>query len=344
MRKLRLVFLSMLLVIGAAPLLAQMPAPTSEQIELFKSMSPEDREAIMEQLGLDPSALGDLGGGGTTVSPRRNATRDRPEETPESRMLSSDERKRLDKTIRADDSILIDIDFKKDKPARMEPQGEGLPPINVPAETAPVLSEEEKIDLGKLIDLVRSRNPYHIDSEGLLYLPGFEPIPLAGLDEKLATHRLSAVVQFLKLDVKVSKLPVYKVGPAGLKPFGYDLFRQSASTFAPVTDVPVPSDYIVGAGDQINVQLFGSANRNLKLIVGRDGRVSFPELGPINVGGRTFAAVAADLEGRVSRQMIGVRASVSMGDTRSIRVFVMGEATRPGSYTVSGLGTITSAI
>ena len=85
-----------------------------------------------------------------------------------------------------------------------------------------------------------------------------------------------------------------KTGVAGLKPFGYDLFKDAPSTFAPVTDVPVPSDYIVGPGDQLNVQLFGSQNRNLRLVVGRDGRISFPELGPINVGGRTFERVAAD--------------------------------------------------
>jgi protein involved in polysaccharide export with SLBB domain len=343
MRKMRLMLLSVLLAVGAGPALAQLPSPTADQIELFKSMSPEDREAIMEQLGLDPSALGDLGGPGSTGT--RRSSRDRTDEMRDSSLLTPEERKRLDKTIRADDSILIDIDYKKDKPARVESQGEGLPPINLPAELAPELAPEERVELGKLMDLVRSRNPYLIDSAGQLLLPGFEPIPFAGMDEKQATHRLSAVVAFLKLDVKVTKLPVRKVGVAGLKPFGYDLFKDSrASTFAPVTDVPVPSDYIVGAGDQINVQLFGSTNKNLKLVVGRDGRVSFPELGPINVAGRTFASVAADLEGRVSRQMIGVRASVSMGDTRSIRVFVMGEANRPGTYTVSGLATITSAI
>ena len=179
---------------------------------------------------------------------------------------------------------------------------------------------------------------------GSLLLPGFEPIMLAGLDEEQATHRLSAVVAFLKLDVKVTKLPVRKTGVAGLKPFGYDLFKDSSATFAPVGDVPVPSDYIVGPGDQLNVQLFGSQNRTLRLTVGRDGRISFPELGPIIVGGQTFETVANDLEARVSRQMIGVRASVGMGATRSIRVFVMGETNRPGSYTVSGLTTVTSAL
>jgi polysaccharide biosynthesis/export protein len=341
MRKIRLILLSALLAVGVVPAFAQLPSPTADQIELFKSMSPEDREAIMQQLGLDPSALGDFGSAGTATTRRTT----RPDEFRDPRLLDAEERKRLDKVIRADDSILIDIDFKKDVPQRVETQGEGLPPVTVPAETAPLLTPGEQEELRKLIDLVRSRNPYQIDPSGQLQLPGFEPIPIAGLDEKQATHRLAAVGAFLKLNVNVTKLPVRKIGVAGLKPFGYDLFKDSrASTFAPVTDVPVPSDYIVGAGDQINVQLFGSTNKNLKLVVGRDGRVSFPELGPINVGGRTFAIVASDIEGRVSRQMIGVRASVSMGDTRSIRVFVMGEANRPGTYTVSGLATITSAI
>ncbi|MEJ1963912.1 MAG: polysaccharide biosynthesis/export family protein [Gammaproteobacteria bacterium] len=135
-----------------------------------------------------------------------------------------------------------------------------------------------------------------------------------------------------------------KIGTEALKPFGYDLFDRPASTFAPVTNVPVPADYVIGSGDQLEVQLYGSQNRTLRLTVGRDGRVNFPELGPVNVGGQLFNNVRATIESRVERQMIGVRASVAMGDTRSIRVFVLGEARRPGSYTISGLGTITSAL
>src|SRR5205823_9546076 len=88
----------------------------------------------------------------------------------------------------------------------------------------------------------------------------------------------------------------------------------------------------------------GNRNANLKLLVGRDGRVNFPELGPISVGGQTFKNVKAALEARVERQMIGVHANVTMGEMRTIRVFVLGDAKRPGSYTISGLGTITSAL
>jgi len=111
-----------------------------------------------------------------------------------------------------------------------------------------------------------------------------------------------------------------------------------------MTNVPVPSDYVVGPDDELSVQLYGSQNRTLRLIVGRDGRVSFPELGPISVAGQRFNDVRASIESRVERQLIGVRASVSMGDTRSIRVFVLGEARRPGTYTISSLATMTSAL
>jgi len=336
MRKFWSIVVIALLGAGVQPSAAQVP--TAEQLELLRSMSPEDRKALMEQLGLSGSMGDDLSGTQSATDPSRtagdaNGTRNRG---------TTAELK--DFSLKPEDSVLIDLDFKKDKPARIESQGAGLPPVTIPGELAPVLELDERDELQKRIDLVRSRNPYQLDSTGAVLLPGFPPIVLAGLSETQATHRLASVVAFLKLDVKVSKLPVRKTGVAGLKPFGYDLFKDSTSTFAPAGDVPVPSDYIVGPGDQLSVQLFGNQNRNLRLTVGRDGRVSFPELGPINVGGRTFEAVAQDLESRVSRQMIGVRASVAMGPTRSIRVFVMGETNRPGSYTVSGLTTVTSAL
>lgn len=324
-----------LLGAGVQPVSSQVP--TSEQLELLKTMSPEDREALMEQLG-----LGSMPGGDQSDTPA--AAGRSPAATGANGNAIRIPTGTDDKTLKPEDSLLIDIDFKKDKPPRLESQGAGLPPISIPAELAPALEPGEREELQLRINLVRSRNPYQLDENGTLLLPGFGPIMLAGLNEEQATHRLSAIVVFLKLDVKVTKLPIHKAGVAGLKPFGYDLFKDSSASFAPIGDVPVPSDYIVGAGDQLTVQLFGTQNRTLRLTVGRDGRISFPELGPINVGGQTFERIANDLEARVSRQMIGVRASVGMGTTRSIRVFVMGETNRPGSYTVSGLTTVTSAL
>lgn len=204
--------------------------------------------------------------------------------------------------------------------------------------------EDEKKRLDEMMELIRARNPYRLTREGMLNLPGFPPIALSGLTDEQATLRLRVEPAFRKVDIRLTRLPLRKTGSEALKPFGYDLFNRPASTFAPVTNVPVPSDYVIGPGDELDVQLYGSQNRTLRFIVGRDGRISFPELGPINVGGQLFNSAKVDIESRVARQMIGVKASVSMGDTRSIRVFVVGEANRPGSYTISGLGTITSAL
>src|SRR6185312_1309109 len=95
-------------------------------------------------------------------------------------------------------------------------------------------------------------------------------------------------------DINLIRLPLKKIGAEALKPFGYDLFDRPSSTFAPVTNVPVPVDYVVGPGDRLEVQLYGNQNRTLPLTVGRDGRINFPELGPISVGGQRFTTVQSD--------------------------------------------------
>ena len=169
-------------------------------------------------------------------------------------------------------------------------------------------------------------------------------IPLAGLTAFEATRRLSADPEFKDFRVKLTLLRLLPTGEQALKPFGYDLFKGSPSTFAPVSDIQVPVDYIVGPGDTLEVQLYGNQPGIYELTVQRDGRINFPKLGPIMVSNMSFDEARAAIEHRVSEQLIGSRVSVTMGDLRSIRVFVLGEAEKPGSYTVSGLSTMTNAL
>ncbi|MBW4052017.1 MAG: hypothetical protein HIU85_11235 [Proteobacteria bacterium] len=206
------------------------------------------------------------------------------------------------------------------------------------------LTTAQKYQLTALRDLIRSRNPYQLSPEGVLNLPGFPPIPLLGLTEQQATLRLQVVPDFQGLQVRLTLLPLKKTGEQALKPFGYDLFAEYPSSFEPLTNVPVPSNYIVGPGDVLDVLLFGNQNQAYQMVVGSNGQINFPQLGPLNVGGQLFSVVQSEIEARVAHQMIGVRASVSMAQTRSIQVFVMGQAFEPGAYTISGLGTITSAL
>ena len=129
-----------------------------------------------------------------------------------------------------------------------------------------------------------------------------------------------------------------------IRPFGYNLFSGSPSTFAPATDIPVPLDYVVGPGDTIVIQLYGQLNERYELAVSREGLIQFPQIGPLNVSGLSFEDTRELIQTTVSTTLIGQEVSVAMGALRSIQIFVLGEAYRPGIYTVSSLATLTNAI
>lgn len=297
-------------------------APTNEQLDIFRNLTPEQQQAVLEEM--TSSRQG---------QPTPRSGQDLSRRATESR-AADDRRRHVDQqpeepqaeVMQPHDTVLVEITLETEEEASA---------IRSPAET-------ERLE--RVLDLVRSRNPYQLDRTAQLNLPGFAPIALGGLSAQQATQRLSLEPVLLPFELAVTRLPLSKTGTAGLKPFGYDLFDNAHSAFSPITDLPVPADFVVGPGDELEIQLYGSQNRTLRLTVSRDGTINFPELGPIRVTGMTFNAARQAIEGRVSEQMIGVQASVTMGEVRTIRVFVMGEARLPGSYPVSGLATMTTAL
>ena len=129
-----------------------------------------------------------------------------------------------------------------------------------------------------------------------------------------------------------------------LKPFGYDLFANAPTTFAPATSIPVSPDYLLGPGDTLDILFYGKTNNTFSLEINRDGSVDFPELGPVGLSGLTYGEAKEMLQARIAAQVIGTQASISMGTLRSMQIFVLGEAFNPGAYTVSSLSTITHAL
>jgi polysaccharide export outer membrane protein len=129
-----------------------------------------------------------------------------------------------------------------------------------------------------------------------------------------------------------------------LKRYGVSLFDKEVSTFAPTDDASVPDNYRLGAGDQLSVQLFGTEDQQYNLQITRDGQVSFPKLGPIAVAGLTYEDARDLIQSRVKDQIIGAQATLSMGRLRAINIFMAGEVTVPGAYSVSALTTITQAL
>ena len=126
--------------------------------------------------------------------------------------------------------------------------------------------------------------------------------------------------------------------------FGYDVFQQSVSTFAPVTDVPVGPDYVVGPRDSFTVTLWGRINAQYNVTVNRNGEVALPEVGVLKVSGMTLAEFEAYLQDQFSRKYTDFKMAVTMGRLRTIKVFVVGEAQTPGGYTLSSLSTVINAL
>lgn len=127
-------------------------------------------------------------------------------------------------------------------------------------------------------------------------------------------------------------------------PYGAQLFAGLPTTFAPVNEVPVPTDYVLGVGDQIILSLFGTKTQTLQLVIDRNGQVVLPEVGPVNLAGMRFSEAKALLLQKVQALGVGVNAYVNMGELRSFRVFVLGESRAPGSYLVSGMATLSHAL
>lgn len=126
--------------------------------------------------------------------------------------------------------------------------------------------------------------------------------------------------------------------------FGSDLFNGPPSTFAPVGDSQVTSDYQIGPGDEIRISTTGQLNEQGTFRVDRGGTITIPEVGTLSVAGIRYEDLKPFLRQQLSRVYRNFELNVSMGQLRSIQVYVTGESRQPGAYTVSSLSTLVNAL
>ncbi|MCI0371796.1 MAG: SLBB domain-containing protein [candidate division NC10 bacterium] len=129
-----------------------------------------------------------------------------------------------------------------------------------------------------------------------------------------------------------------------LAQFGYSLFQGPASTFAPVTDVPVGPDYVVGPGDNLVLYMWGLVENHFNLPVDRKGEIFVPKVGVLPVGGLSFSEAEQLMQRRLAAYYSGFQTRLAMGELRTVNVYVVGEVVRPGAYTLSALATMSNAL
>jgi protein involved in polysaccharide export with SLBB domain len=127
--------------------------------------------------------------------------------------------------------------------------------------------------------------------------------------------------------------------------FGLDLFHNTINhpDMIPM-DLPVGPDYVVGTGDSLAIDLWGSLSQRLVRLVDREGRVSLPETGPLLVSGKSLGEVQLEIQHALRTEFRDVSADVSLSRLRTVRIYVVGDVVRPGAYDISSLSTPINAL
>lgn len=125
--------------------------------------------------------------------------------------------------------------------------------------------------------------------------------------------------------------------------YGHNLFSAPAG-YAPVSQAPVPNDYILGPGDEIRLQVWGAIDAEQRLVINRHGQVNLPKVGVINLTGVRAGDLESVLRSKIGRVFTNFNLNATLGRLRSIQIYVVGQARQPGTYTVSSLSTLINAL
>ena len=128
------------------------------------------------------------------------------------------------------------------------------------------------------------------------------------------------------------------------KIFGHDIFNNKLLSFEPNMNIATPQDYVLGPGDLLVIDVYGASQKSFKLTVSPEGTVTVPDYGPIAVSGMTVAAANSRISASLGSRYSSSRLKVSVGQTRTILVNVMGEVKSPGTYHLSAFASVFHAL
>ncbi|MDH5352197.1 MAG: SLBB domain-containing protein, partial [Betaproteobacteria bacterium] len=171
--------------------------------------------------------------------------------------------------------------------------------------------------------------PGQAESEAQKRVTGAEPRAARPLSDAVDRHDFQDFVS----QSTGQQLPLY----------GHNLFA-APSTFAPLQNVPVSQEYLIGPGDELLIRAWGQIDVDYRAVVDRNGAINIPRVGTVQVAGLRYADLTPYVKKEISRNFRNFELIVTLGQLRSVQVFVVGQARQPGSYTVSSLATLVNAI
>lgn len=128
------------------------------------------------------------------------------------------------------------------------------------------------------------------------------------------------------------------------KVFGRDIFNNKDLTFEPNMNIATPQNYILGPGDAVYIDIYGASQKTIESTVSPDGEVTIEGFGPVQVSGLTVAQANARLRSTLGARYSSSKIKLTVGQTRSIMINVMGEVKNPGTYTLPAFATVFHAL
>ena len=128
------------------------------------------------------------------------------------------------------------------------------------------------------------------------------------------------------------------------KVFGRDIFSNKNLSFEPIMNIATPQSYRLGPGDAVNIDIYGASQRSITATVSPDGDIVIENFGPIHVGGLSVAQATARIRSQLGARYQSSRIKLSLGQTRTVTVNVMGEVVTPGTYTLSAFASVFNAL
>lgn len=126
--------------------------------------------------------------------------------------------------------------------------------------------------------------------------------------------------------------------------YGRSLFNNELLTFEPAMNIPTPADYVLGAGDQVIIDIWGASQQSVDDVISPDGHVVIEGVGPINLSGLTVVEANEHVRAMLGEHFGGSSITLTLGATRSVKVEIVGDVVAPGSYTLSAFSTLFNAL
>jgi len=153
-----------------------------------------------------------------------------------------------------------------------------------------------------------------------------------------------ADIQYAEIQQNINAREDGKTGPDSLKVFGRDIFNNKLLSFEPNMNIATPQNYVLGPGDEVIVDIYGASQKSEQLTVSPDGDITVPSFGPIHVAGLSVSSAQSKIRSTLGSRYASSSLKISVGQTRTMMVNVMGEVKAPGTYTLSAFATVFHAL